>query len=206
MLKDVDAIVYDIQDVGARYYTYTSTLGLCMEAAAEHKIPMFVLDRPNPVTGMLVDGPIADENDARLHRLRPDPRFPRHDLGRTGPHVQRGTPHHCDLTVIPMQGWHRWMWWDDTRRMWINPSPNMRNPTQALLYLGIGFLETSNVSVGRGNRSAVRDLWRAVDRWPQARRRSQCTRNCPACASCRSLSRRHRVNSPSGNAKVAILR
>ena len=150
MLKDVDEIVYDIQDVGARYYTYTSTLGLCMEAAAAHKIPMLVLDRPNPVTGMLVDGPIADESALGFTAFAPIPishGMTEGELARMF-NVERHID--CDLTVEEMKGWHRWMWWDDTGRMWVNPSPNMRNTTQALLYLGIGFLETSNLSVGRG--------------------------------------------------------
>jgi uncharacterized protein YbbC (DUF1343 family) len=150
MLKDVDAIVYDIQDVGARYYTYTTTLGLCMEAAAAHKIPMLVLDRPNPVTGLLVDGPIADENGLGFIAFAPIPvshGMTEGELARMF-NVERHI--NCDLSVIEMKGWRRSMWWDDTGRMWINPSPNMRNTAQALLYLGIGFLEMSNLSVGRG--------------------------------------------------------
>jgi uncharacterized protein YbbC (DUF1343 family) len=150
MLKDVDAIVYDIQDVGARYYTYTSTLGLCMEAAAEHKISIFILDRPNPCTGLIVDGPIADQNDLGFTAFAPIPVSHGMTSGELARMFNDELHIHCKLTVIPMQGWHRWMWWDDTQHMWINPSPNMRNPTQALLYLGIGLLETSNVSVGRG--------------------------------------------------------
>jgi uncharacterized protein YbbC (DUF1343 family) len=150
MLKDVDAIVYDIQDVGARYYTYTATLGLCMEAAAAHKIPIFVLDRPNPVTGLLVDGPIADEKDLGFTAYAPIPVSHGMTEGELAKMFNEERSIHCNLTVIPMHGWRRWMWWDDTQRMWVNPSPNMRNPTQALLYLGIGLLETTNVSVGRG--------------------------------------------------------
>ena len=150
MLKDVDAIVYDIEDVGARYYTYTTTMGLCMEAAAQRHIPMFVLDRPNPVTGLIVDGPPADENDLGFIAFAPIPvshGMTHAELARMF-NEERGI--HCDLTVIPMQGWHRWMWFDDTGRTWTDPSPNIRNPTQALLYLGIGLLEATNVSVGRG--------------------------------------------------------
>jgi len=150
MLKGVDAIVYDIQDAGARYYTYTSTLGLCMEAAAEHKIPFFVLDRPNPCTGLIVDGPIADEKDLGFTAYAPIPVSHGMTSGELARMFNEERHIHSNLTVIPMQGWRRWMWWDDTQRMWINPSPNMRTPTQALLYLGIGLLETSNVSVGRG--------------------------------------------------------
>jgi len=150
MLQGVDAIVYDIDDVGARYYTYTTTMGLCMEAAAGHKLAMFVLDRPNPVTGMLVDGPLADEGDLSFIAFAPIPvshGMTHGELARLF-NDQRGI--HCDLTVIPMRGWHRWMWFDDTGRMWTHPSPNIRNPNQALVYLGVGFLEATNVSVGRG--------------------------------------------------------
>jgi len=150
MLQDVDAIVYDIEDVGARYYTYTTTMGLCMEAAAQQHIPMFVLDRPNPVTGLIVDGPLADEDKLGFIAFAPIPV----SHGMTHGELARmfnDTRHiHCDLTVIPMRGWHRWMWFDDTGRMWTDTSPNIRNPTQALLYLGIGLLEGANVSVGRG--------------------------------------------------------
>jgi uncharacterized protein YbbC (DUF1343 family) len=150
MLKDVDAVVYDIQDVGARYYTYTTTLGLCMEAAAAHKIPLFVLDRPNPVTGLIVDGPIADEHSLGFTAFAPIPVSHGMTEGELARMFNAERHLGCDLNVIEMKGWRRWMWWDDTGRMWVNPSPNMRNPTQALLYLGIGFLETSNLSVGRG--------------------------------------------------------
>lgn len=150
MLAGVDAIVYDIQDVGARYYTYTTTLGLCMEAAAGRKIPVFVLDRPNPVTGLIVDGPVADENDLGFVCYAPIPVAHGMTDGELARMFNAERHINCSLTVIPMQGWHRWMWWDDTSRMWVNPSPNIRNATQPLLYLGIGLLEATNVSVGRG--------------------------------------------------------
>ena len=150
MLKDIDAIVYDIQDVGARFYTYTTTLGLCMEAAAERKIPLFVLDRPNPITGLIVDGPLADENDLGFTAFAPIPVSHGMTLGELARLFNHERHIDCDLAVVPMQDWRRWMWWDDTGRMWVNPSPNMRNPNQALLYPGIGLLEACNVSVGRG--------------------------------------------------------
>jgi len=150
MLKDVDAIVYDIQDVGARYYTYTTTLGLCMEAAAEHNVPIFVLDRPNPITGLIVDGPLADENDLGFTAFAPIPVSHGMTHGELARMFNEERHIHCDLAVVPMEGWRRSMWWDDTGRMWVNPSPNMRNPNQALLYPGIGLLEACNLSVGRG--------------------------------------------------------
>jgi uncharacterized protein YbbC (DUF1343 family)/CubicO group peptidase (beta-lactamase class C family) len=150
MLKDIDAIVFDIQDVGARFYTYTTTLGLCMEAAAARKIQFFVLDRPNPNTGFIVDGPLADEKNLGFVAYAPVPvshGMTEGELARMF-NVERHI--NCDLTVINMQGWRRRMWWDETGRLWVNPSPNMRNLTQSLLYLGIGLIEASNVSVGRG--------------------------------------------------------
>lgn len=150
MLNDVDAIVYDIQDVGARFYTYTTTLGLCMQAAAERKIPLFLLDRPNPITGLIVDGPLADENDLGFTAFAPIPVSHGMTLGELARMFNHERHIDCDLAVVPMQDWRRWMWWDDTGRIWVNPSPNMRNPNQALLYPGVGLLEACNVSVGRG--------------------------------------------------------
>ena len=150
MLKDVDAIVYDIQDVGARYYTYTTTMGYCMAAAAGAKIPIFVLDRPNPVTGLIVDGPVADEAGLNFIAFAPIPVSHGMTHGELARMFNQERGIHCDLHVVAMKGWKRWMWWDQTGRMWVNPSPNMRNPNQALLYLGVGLLEGANVSVGRG--------------------------------------------------------
>ncbi len=150
MLKDVDAIVYDIQDVGARYYTYTTTMGYCMEAAAKAKIPIFVLDRPNPVTGLIVDGPVADEKSLNFIAYAPIPVSHGMTHGELARFFNEERGIHCDLHVVAMKGWQRSMWWDQTGRMWVNPSPNMRNPNQALLYLAVGLLEGSNVSVGRG--------------------------------------------------------
>lgn len=149
-LEGVDAIVYDIQDVGARFYTYTSTLGLCMEAAAAKKIQMIVLDRPNPLGGIIVDGPLADESHLGFTAYAPIPVAHGMTEGELAKFFDDERQIHCNLTVIPMQGWRRSMGWDETGHLWINPSPNMRNTTQALLYPGIGLLETSNLSVGRG--------------------------------------------------------
>ena len=150
MLEGVDVLVFDIQDAGARYYTYISTMGLCMEAAAQQKVKVMVLDRPNPVTGLLVDGPIADKSDLGFTAYGPLPVAHGMTVGELAKLFNREYGINCDLTVVPMRGWQRSMWWDETGRMWVNPSPNLRNPTQALLYLAIGQLEASNLSVGRG--------------------------------------------------------
>jgi uncharacterized protein YbbC (DUF1343 family) len=150
MLKDVDAIIYDIQDVGARFYTYTTTLGYCMQAAAEARIPIFVLDRPNPITGLIVDGPLADEDSLSFIAFAPIPVSHGMTHGELAQLFNDQRQIHCDLHVIPMKNWKRSMWFDQTARVWTNPSPNMRNTAQALLYPGVCLLEATNVSVGRG--------------------------------------------------------
>lgn len=150
MMAGVDVLVFDIQDVGARYYTYLSTLGLCMEACAESKVKMMVLDRPNPVTGLIVDGPIADAASLDFTGYARIPVSHGMTLGELASMFNVERKINCDLKVIPMQGWKRTQWFDETNLIWTHPSPNLRNPTQALLYLGVGQIETANISVGRG--------------------------------------------------------
>ena len=149
-LKDIDALVYDIQDVGARFYTYISTLGHIMEEAAKVKIPVFVLDRPNPIGGIEVEGPTADSDKLAFVSYHTIPT--RHGLtvGELAQLFNRQRKIGADLRVIKMDGWRRSMWFDETNLTWINPSPNMRSLTEATLYPGVGLLETTNVSVGRG--------------------------------------------------------
>ena len=149
-LKDLDALVFDIQDIGARFYTYISTLGYLLEEAAKTKLPVFVLDRPNPIGGTEVEGPIADSD--KLSFTSYDRIPTRHGLtiGELGELFNRQRKIGADLRVIKMEGWRRAMWFDETNLTWINPSPNMRSLTEATLYPGVGLLETTNVSVGRG--------------------------------------------------------
>lgn len=149
-LKDLDALVYDIQDVGARFYTYISTLGIILEEGAKAKLPVFVLDRPNPIDGIDVEGPIADADKLSFVSYHTIPT--RHGLtvGELAQLFNRQRNIGADLHVIKMEGWRRGMWFDETNLTWINPSPNMRSLTEATLYPGIGLLETTNVSVGRG--------------------------------------------------------
>jgi uncharacterized protein YbbC (DUF1343 family) len=149
-LKGIDTLVYDIQDVGARFYTYISTLGNVMEEAAKAGIPLLVLDRPNPIGGIEVDGPIADADKLSFIAYHTLP--VRHGLtiGELAQLFNEQRKIGCDLHVIKMDGWKRSMWFDETNLTWINPSPNMRSLTEAELYPGIGLLETTNVSVGRG--------------------------------------------------------
>ena len=150
MLADLDALVFDIQDAGVRFYTFETTLGLCMEACAERKIPMFVLDRPNPLGGERIDGPIADANDLGFTCYAPLPVMHGMTMGELARYFKGERHIGCELTVLPLEHWRRSMAWDETGRLWVNPSPNLRNPTQALLYPAIGLLEATNVSVGRG--------------------------------------------------------
>ena len=149
-LTGLDALVFDIQDVGARFYTYISTLGYVLEEAAKAKLPVYVLDRPNPIGGVGVEGPLADVDKFSFTAYY---RLPvRHGLtiGELAELFNRERHLGADLRVIKMEGWRRSMWFDETNLTWINPSPNMRSLTEATLYPGIGLLETTNVSVGRG--------------------------------------------------------
>src|SRR5207249_6533586 len=150
LLKGVDTIVYDIQDIGCRFYTYSTTLKLVMEAAAENKLKMVVLDRPNPLGGVAVAGPVlagGKESFIAAHALPL-----RHGMtfGELARMYKAERKIDVDLEVVKVEGWKRGDLWDRTLLPWVNPSPNMRSLTQALLYPGIGLLETTNVSVGRG--------------------------------------------------------
>ena len=149
-LADLDAIVYDIQDVGARFYTYETTLGYFLEAAAKAHKPIFVLDRPNPVGGVYIQGPIADAGSESFVSYAQIPVRHGMTIGELARLFNGERSIGAELTVIGMEGWMRGDWFDSTGRMWINPSPNMRSLTEAELYTGIGMIEGSNISVGRG--------------------------------------------------------
>ncbi|HWI58464.1 MAG TPA: exo-beta-N-acetylmuramidase NamZ domain-containing protein [Bacillota bacterium] len=147
-LQGLDALVFDIQDVGCRFYTYTSTMGLCLEAAAEAGIKYFVLDRVNPLNGVAVDGPVLTEKTSFVG-FHPVPLRYGMTIGELARMFNAERQCHADLTVIELEGWSRDMWLDQTGLPWTNPSPNMRNLTQAILYPGVGLLESA-LSVGRG--------------------------------------------------------
>lgn len=149
-LKDLDAVVFDIQDIGTRFYTYTSTLGYVMEEAAKAGKPVFVLDRPNPINGVAVDGPVGDADKPSFTAYHPIPVRHGMTIGELAHLFNQERKFGCDLRVIRMEGWQRSMWLDETNLTWVNPSPNMRSLTGATLYPGVGLLETTNVSVGRG--------------------------------------------------------
>lgn len=149
-LADVDVLVYDIQDVGARFYTYISTLGLVIEAAKERGIPVVVLDRPNPIGGLAVAGPVRDDGFESFIAYDAIP--VRHGLtvGELARLFNRRRGIGADLTVVPCEGWSRGDLYDRTGLLWVNPSPNMRSLTEALLYPGVGLLESTNLATGRG--------------------------------------------------------
>lgn len=149
MLKGVDTLVFDIQDIGTRFYTYIATMGCAMEEAAKHNLRFVVLDRPNPITGLRVFGPINDV-DGQFTAYHWTPVVHGMTVGELARMFNEQRDIHADLHVIQMQGWKRSMWYDETLLTWVNPSPNMRSLTQATLYPGIGLIEACNVSVGRG--------------------------------------------------------
>jgi uncharacterized protein YbbC (DUF1343 family) len=148
-LQGLDALVFDLQDVGCRFYTYISTMGYCLEAAAAAHLKIFVLDRVNPITASIVDGPVLTgaRSFTGFHELPVRYGMTIGELARMF-NSERGV--HAELTVVPVQGWTRDCWFDETGLPWINPSPNMRSLTEAILYPGVGLLEMANVSVGRG--------------------------------------------------------
>ena len=148
-LRNIDALVFDIQDIGARFYTYISTMGLAMEAAAEAGKPIYILDRINPIGGSHVEGPVRVDNESftAWH-----PIAIRHGMtvGELARMFRAERKIDVDLRIIEIEGWPRDEWQDESSIPWINTSPNMRSLTAATLYPGVCLLERTNVSVGRG--------------------------------------------------------
>ncbi len=149
-LADIDTLIFDIQDVGCRFYTYISTLGHVLGAAAEHGRRVLVLDRPNPITGSRVEGPLADTDKLSFTAYHPLP--VRHGLttGEMARLLCGEKTLDVDLEVVPCEGWRREDWFDATGLLWADPSPNMRSLRAGTLYPGLGLPEFTNVSVGRG--------------------------------------------------------
>lgn len=149
-LHEVDAVVYDLQDIGCRFYTYITTLGLLLEACAENDVAVYVLDRPNPIGGLDVEGPCSDsdhESFVAYHELPLRHGMTVGELARLF-NAERGI--NAQLKVVTMGGWQRSFWQPHTGQRWIDPSPNIRDVIAALLFPGVGLIEGSNVSVGRG--------------------------------------------------------
>lgn len=150
MLEGIEALVFDIQDVGARFYTYATTMAYCMEEAAKAKIPFFVLDRPNPITGTRVEGPMLDADKTSFTGYMPLPVRHGMTVGELARYFNTQNKIGVELHVVPMKGWRRSSYLEDTGQLWVNPSPNMRSLLEAILYPGVCLLEGTNVSVGRG--------------------------------------------------------
>ena len=154
MLKGLDALIFDIADIGARFYTYETTMAYAMEEAAKAHVPYYVFDRPNPITGIHVEGPVLSRGNESFIGYFPLPLRHGMTMGELARLFNGENAIHADLTVTPMLGWRRTEWFDATGLPWVNPSPNIRNLNQALLYPGVAMLEGSeNYSVGRGTDS-----------------------------------------------------
>lgn len=150
MTRDIDALVYDIQDVGARYYTYVATMNRCLEAAAEQDKELILLDRPNPITGAEVEGNVLEESHRSFVGERPIPMRYGMTIGELAQMFNREFGVGCDLTVVKAKGWKRSMWYDETGLPWVMPSPNLPTLDAATVYPGTCLFEGVNVSEGRG--------------------------------------------------------
>lgn len=149
-LRNLDMLVYDIQDAGVRFYTYETTLGYFLEAAGRAGKPIVVLDRPNPLNGAYVQGPVSDVGSASFVNYYNVPIRHGMTIGELARLCNAEKKINANLTVVPMKGWIRGDWFDATGLVWINPSPNLRSLAGAIPYSGVELLENTNVSVGRG--------------------------------------------------------
>ena len=150
MLEGLDVVVVDLQDVGARFYTYATTMAYVMESAANLGLGVVVLDRPNPINGLAIEGPVLDESDRGFTGYHTMPVRHGLTLGELARVFNVEREIQVELEVVAMEGWQRGLWFDETGVPWVNPSPNLRTAGQAALYPGIGAIEGTNISVGRG--------------------------------------------------------
>ena len=150
MLQGLDVIVIDLQDIGTRFYTYMTTMAYVMEEARKHNLAVVVLDRPNPIGGVQIEGPLLDSGDFGFTGYFAMPIRHSLTLGELAKLFNGENKIGAELTVVAMRNWERGRWFDETGLPWINPSPNMRNLIQATVYPGIGAIEGTNISVGRG--------------------------------------------------------
>jgi uncharacterized protein YbbC (DUF1343 family) len=158
MLAGIDTIVVDLQDVGTRFYTYMTTMAYLLEAAARQKVEIMVLDRPNPINGLQIEGPILDQKFIGFTGYFPMPIRHGLTMGELAQLFNGENDIGAALTVVKMKDWRRAYWFDETGLPWMNPSPNMRNLIQATLYPGIGGIEGTRISVGRGTDTPFEQL------------------------------------------------
>lgn len=149
-LAGLNTLVFDIQDIGTRFYTYISTLLACMKSAAENGLDFVILDRPNPIGGLEIEGSLSDSDNLSFTACHSLPIRHGMTVGELAKLLVAEKKIKLRLEIVQVQGWQRGDFWDTTNLTWVNPSPNMRSLTQALLYPGVGLLETTNLSVGRG--------------------------------------------------------
>ena len=150
MLAGIDVLVFDLQDAGVRFYTYITTMGYAMEAAAAHHVAFYVLDRPDPLGGERIEGPMLDRDRTNFVGYFPMPVRMAMTLGEMAQMFNAENKIGADLHVIQMQNWRRRMWFSDTGLPWVNPSPNLLSPEEEILYPGLEILQAGGVSVGRG--------------------------------------------------------
>ncbi len=150
MMEGIDCLVIDLPDVGARYYTFVWTLALCLRACKKYGKACVVLDRPNPINGVAMEGPVLDPRFSSFVGLYPLPIRPGMTMGEIALYLNREFKIECDLSVVPLEGWQREMWFDETSLPWVMPSPNMPTLDTAIVYPGMCLLEGTNISEGRG--------------------------------------------------------
>jgi uncharacterized protein YbbC (DUF1343 family) len=158
MLAGLDALVFDVQDAGVRFYTYTTTMAYCMEEAAKHNIAFFVLDRPNPLGGEIVEGPMLDPDKASFVAYYPLPVRYGLTIGELAQLFNTENHINAELHVIPLKNWHRNFFFESTSLRWVPPSPNLRTLKGSLLYPGLEILQNAGVSVGRGTESPFEEF------------------------------------------------
>ena len=158
MLKGIDALVFDVQDAGVRFYTYTTTMAYCMEEAAKRNMAFFVLDRPNPLGGNIVEGPMLDAGKTSFVGYFPLPIRYALTIGELAQLFNAENHIGADLYVIAMKNWHRNYFFESTGNRWVPPSPNLRTPKGAVLYPGLEILQSAGVSVGRGTETPFEEF------------------------------------------------
>jgi uncharacterized protein YbbC (DUF1343 family) len=158
MLQGIDALVFDVQDAGVRFYTYTTTMAYCMEEAAKRNIAFFVLDRPNPLNGDIVEGPMLDAEKTSFVAYYPFPVRYGLTIGELAQFFNTENHINAQLHVIPMKNWHRNYFFESTGLKWIPPSPNLRTLKGSLLYPGLEILQNAGVSVGRGTEAPFEEF------------------------------------------------
>lgn len=158
MLEGIDALVFDVQDAGVRFYTYTSTMAYCMEEAAKRNIAFFVLDRPNPLNGEIVEGPMLDAEKTSFVAYYPLPVRYALTIGELAQFLNTENHINVQLHVIAMKNWHRNYSYESTGSRWVPPSPNLRTLKGAILYSGLEILQNAGVSVGRGTETPFEEF------------------------------------------------